>query len=338
VPLAPAIRRYLGVGNGSALGLIFFVHKHPQLISSWIAAREQAICAARGLHLEKGDPRIGQLLSLIERAIAFRRQDRMVYESFSSSAEIADDLEKIAAALVELRATGLVDGEARAFPLDALADHFDGVLRPEAFETYLSLLTELVPEKADALAATVAGPDEMSVEPAETVEDLTELLHEQYQWALDTDMSGPEAYKYVWYKSETAEEPRRGAREEVPEARDLGFDICGGAQALMADLLRQPPRLSIARFLLKHPAHRFLVARIQTLRALRYHTPMANIDAEDFVPIDLVRLMNVGIHGIDKTRDFLRRNLRGVLYHGAPTPDDIRAGWSGFWAYPEEPR
>jgi hypothetical protein len=65
---------------------------------------------------------------------------------------------------------------------------------------------------------------------------------------------------------------------------------------------------------------------------------MANIDAEGFVPIDLVRLMNVGIHGIDKTRDFLRRNLRGVLYHGAPTPDDIRAGWSGFWAYPEEPR
>ena len=36
--------------------------------------------------------------------------------------------------------------------------------------------------------------------------------------------------------------------------------------------------------------------------------------------IDLVRLMNVGVHGIDKTRDFLNRNLRGVLYHGAPTP------------------
>ncbi len=53
-----AIRRYLGVGNGSALGLIFFVHKHPQVIGSWIAAREEAIAAARGLRLEKGDGRI----------------------------------------------------------------------------------------------------------------------------------------------------------------------------------------------------------------------------------------------------------------------------------------
>ena len=37
-------------------------------------------------------------------------------------------------------------------------------------------------------------------------------------------------------------------------------------------------------------------------------------------------MMNVGIHGIDKTRDFLNRNLRGVLYHGAPLPDEIAAG------------
>ncbi len=55
------------------------------------------------------------------------------------------------------------------------------------------------------------------------------------------------------------------------------------------------------------------------------------------MPIDLVRLMNVGVHGIDKTRDFLNRNLRGVLYHGAPTPQDIRDGYTGTWFYPAEP-
>ena len=338
VALDPAIRRYLGVGNGSALGLIFFVHKHPQLIGNWLASREEAVALARSLKLAKTDPRIDLLLGLVKRAIAFRRQDRMVYETFASSAEIADDLDKIAGALAEWRETGLVGGEAPAFPLDALARRFEHTLRLEAFETYLSLLMELVPEEADALAACVAGPDELNVEPAGTAAELAELVREQYRWALATDMSGPEARKYVWYKSETAEEPRRGAREEIPEARDLGFDLCGGVQSLMADLEREAPALSIARFLLEYPAHRFLVARIQTLRQFPYHTPMANIDAEDFVPIDLVRLMNVGIHGIDKTRDFLRRNLRGVLYHGAPTPSDIRAGWSGFWAYPEEPR
>jgi hypothetical protein len=108
VPLDPAIRRYLGVGNGSALGLIFFVHKHPQLIGNWIAAREEAIARARGLRLEQGDARIDELLALVERAITFRRQDRMVYETFTSSAEVADNLEKVSVALVELRETGLV--------------------------------------------------------------------------------------------------------------------------------------------------------------------------------------------------------------------------------------
>ncbi|MCV0397185.1 MAG: hypothetical protein K5872_14590 [Rhizobiaceae bacterium] len=338
VPLDPAIRRYLGVGNGSALGLIFFVHRHPKLIGSWMSAREEAIARARGLELGKGDPRINTFIELVRRAITFRRQDRMHYETFASSVEVADDLEKVAAALVALRETGLVDGRREAFPLDALAKRFEQEIGLEALETFLSLLIELVPENADALAAGISGADEMTVAPAETCADLARLIRGQYGWALETDMSSPEAYRYIWYKSESAEEPRRGAREEVPDALDLGLDLCGGLQGLVEDLDRQEARLSVARFLMKHPEHRYLTARVQTLRDLTYHTPMANINAEDFTPIHLVRLMNAGIHGIDKTRDFLRRNLRGVLYHGAPTPDDIRAGREGVWAYPAEPR
>ena len=49
VKLAPELRRYIGVGNGSALGLIFFVHKHPRLIGALLSARETAIAKARGL-------------------------------------------------------------------------------------------------------------------------------------------------------------------------------------------------------------------------------------------------------------------------------------------------
>lgn len=337
VPLDPAIRRYLGVGNGSALGLIFFVHRHPRLIGSWIAAREQAVATARGLALNARDPRIATLLEHLERAITFRRQDRMVYETFASSAKIADDLERICAALADFRETGRIDGASPPFPIDALARRIEPLVEPEAFETFLSILVELVPEEADALSDAVSGDDEMRVEPAETVANLMALVREQYRWALDTDMSDPASHKYVWYKSETAEEPRRGAREEVPEARDLGLDICGGVQSLMADLEAAEPSLTVARFLMQHPAHRDLVARLQALRSLPFHTPEANINADGFVPIDLVRLMNVGIHGIDKTRDFLSRNLRGVLYHGAPTPAEIRAGVSGPWAYPAEP-
>ncbi len=41
VPLDPSLRRFIGVGNGSALGLIFFIHKHPRLIDALaVRARE----------------------------------------------------------------------------------------------------------------------------------------------------------------------------------------------------------------------------------------------------------------------------------------------------------
>ncbi len=339
VPLDPAIRRFLGVGNGSALGLIFFIQKHPRLIGSWLAAREEAIAKAAALPVGRADARVEKLLSLIKRAITFRREDRVVYESIASSTDIADDLETIATALAELNSTGLVAGQSETYPLHAIARHLEPRIRPEALETYYSLLLELVPETADELAATVNGADEVNVVPSQTVGELIKLIEAQYQWALDIDMSGPDAYKYIWYKSETAEEPRRGARDEAPEALDLGFDLCGGIQTLLAGLrAEKDDRLSVARFLMRHPGERYLVARIQALKDFAYHSPIANINAESFTPIDLVRLMNAGLHGVDKTRDFLRRNLRGVLYHGAPTPDEIRAGKEGVWAYPAEPR
>jgi hypothetical protein len=337
VPLDPSIRRFLGVGNGSALGLIFFVHRHPRLVDAWIGARETSIAKARGLRLERDDARIERLIGLVERTKTFRCQDRMVYEAFTSSAEIAADLEAVLEALLELRDRGTVGARSHAHPLDALVRHFEGKLKPESLETLLSLLIELVPEEADALFAAIHAPDELSVSPAETLASLSELIRTDYQWALQTDMSAPDAYHYVWYKSETAEEPRRGAREEMPEAQDLGLDICGDVQSLMADIARESQGMTVARFLLKYPKHRHPVARLQSLRGRQFHTPRANINADAFVPIDLVRLMNCGIHGVDKTRDFLNRNLRGVLYHGAPTPADIRSGRADAWFYPAEP-
>ncbi|WP_275568254.1 hypothetical protein [Psychromarinibacter sediminicola] len=338
VALDPALRRYLGVGNGSALGLIFFVQKHPRLVNSWISAREQAIAAACGLEPVPGDPRIADLVGLVRRASTFRAQDRMVYETFTSSAEVAADLRGLLPPLEELRDAGTVDGRAERFPFDALARRAEATMAPESYETFLSLLIELVPDTAQALSAEIGGADEISVDPAMTAAELAALIDAEYGWALEMDMSAPDAQDYIWYKSETAEEPRRGLRHEAPEARDLGLDLPGDIQRLRADLASAPADQPMAHFLLMHPAHRLMVARTQSLAGTRFHTPHANINAAGFVPIDIVRLMNVTFHGIDKTRDFLQRNLRGVLYHGAPTRDDIRAGRGDRWFYPEEPR
>lgn len=338
VPLSPDIRRYLGVGNGSALGLIFYVHRHPRLLNAWIGAREQLIAKARGLDVSPSDARLEQMIALVERAILFRKQDRMRYEAFAASADIAEDLESLLSLLVAYRDTGRVGDDRPTYPFDAIAARLEGDIRPESLETYFSLLIELVPDETVAEIENLSGRDEFTVQPAETIADVLATIESDYGWALEIDMQSPDAYAYIWYKSETAEEPRRGARNEAADALDLGLDICGMIQALKADIAAEPRELTVARFLMKYPQHRYMVARVQGLRGSQYHTPMANINAEDFLPIDLVRLMNVGFHGIDKTKDYLNRNLRGVLFHGAPTPDDLRAGHAGTWFYPAEPR
>lgn len=328
VPLALPIREYLGVGNGSALGLIFYVQKHARLIDSWLGTRERAIAAARALPAEEVDREA--LSALLDRAIGFRLEDRMVYEAFASSAEVARDLAAIVGALPGAFMTPL--------PLDHLYRTFHGSLCPEAFETLLSMMIEQIAERDIDLSANISGEDGYEVQAADTVSDLLDLVERDYDWALVIDMKAPGAKDYIWYKSETAEEPRRGRRAEVPDARDLGMDLPGDVQLLRDDLQASPPDQRIARFLLAHPEHRFTVARVQSLAGRHYHTPRANIHSADFVPIDLVRLMNVAIHGIDKTRDFLKRNLRGILFHGAPSRRRIAAGDGRDWFYPAEPR
>ncbi|MDF2372420.1 MAG: hypothetical protein P1V21_16675 [Rhizobiaceae bacterium] len=337
VALAPEIRRYIGVGNGSALGLIFFIQKHPRLINAWIESREKAIASACGLRLEAGDRRIAELITLVQRAIVFRRQDQMSYETFASSRIIADELEKLTPYLEELRVKGTIDGEVCDYPLDVLARKAEQDFEPEGYETFLSLIVELVAEEADEMTMQVEGVDELNVDARMKIAELKALITKDYAWALSIDAAAPDANAYVWYKSETAEEPRRGERTEIPHARDLGLDMPGDIQQLLHDIELEEPGLSTARFLLKYPQHRLMCARVQSLAGTHFHTPQANINAVDFVPIQLVRLMNSAIHGIDKTRDYLQRNLRGVLFHGAPTTSDIRAGRGASWFYPQEP-
>ncbi len=338
VKLSPDIRRFLGVGNGSALGLMLFFNNHPRLLNAWITAREEAIALAKALPVTAQDSRLAGLRALIQRLARFRAEDRMRYEGFAPSAQIAEELGQIDAELAKLEATGQVGGVPQRYPLAALADGLEGRLHPETIETFLSALIELVPEQADALMGDLVVSEELAVDPAMTCGALRDLLHAEHGWALEIDMSTPGAKRFVWYKSVTAEEPRRGPVEELPPGTfNLGLDIPSLCQALEAELAVRPAAQRVSRLLIESPDLRLMVSRIQGLRGLPYHTPHANIMGEDFKPAQVVRLLNAAFHGIDKTRDFLDRNLRGVLLHGAPTAADIEAGATGPWFHPAEP-
>lgn len=337
VELAPEIRRFLGVGNGSALGLILFVNNHPKLIDRFILARETALAHAKSLRVAPDGAEVTRLLALLDRAIRFREQDRMVYDALVPSAKVAAELGHVRELVSAFSATGKVADATPIYPLAAICDAAEATLLPETLETLHSLLIELVPDIADALSETLIVSEEMATEPQMKLGELRQILHDEYAWCFTMDLSTEASRRYIWYKSATAEEPRRGPREEVDQAFNLGLDLPRLVQELDVALSAQPANLSTARFLLSHPQFRSITARVQTLRGLQYHSPHMNIMDEDFIPIQMVRLLNVGLHGIDKTRDFLNRNLRGVLYHGAPLPEDLLTGSHADWPYPAEP-
>lgn len=334
--LAPEIERFLGVGNGSALGLNFFVNNHPKLMHAFLSAREKAIVAAKSLPARAET--FQRMLSLVDKAIVFRREDRMTYERFVDSQLIATELTKIRAGLQELCDTGTLDGVRHALPLAALSGKYEGKVHDEAHETLLGLMTHLVPSLCDALAEGFAVDEEYGCEPNMSLGHLRDLLRAEYGWAFKLDLASDDSRKYVWYKSATAEEPRRGAREELGDVHNLGLDLPRLIVTLDAELAARPSQMTIARFLTEKPELRSIAARVQTLSGYEYHSPHMNMMGEEFVPSDITRFINICIHGLDKPRDYLHRSLRGVIYQGAPTAEDLRNGAAPDWFLPAEPK
>jgi hypothetical protein len=338
VPMADDLARFLGIGNGSALGLMFFVHNHPRLIDRWLRAREQALAAAKLTEIGPDPAPLDLALRLVERAIVYRRQDRTDYDLLTPSGVIARDLEGIRGELALLRERVRAGTVPTTTPLIEFCEQLEGRYTPDAIETLNSLLVELVPDVADDLARTLVIDEELVGRPEMTVSRLREIIRCEYRWAFDLDLVSERSRRYIWYKSVNAEEPRRGPREEAPEAKSLGLDLPRLVVALDADLAGADPRMSVARFLLAHPRHRLIATRVQALAGLPYHSPHADIMSEDFVPAYITRMLNSAVHGIDKTRDAMGRVIRGVMMQGAPLPEELAAGTAEpHWFHPPEP-
>jgi len=220
---------------------------------------------------------------------------------------------------------------------DAIENEVNPAVHPEAHETLLGLYTELVPELCDRLAENLGVDEDYATEPDMSIGRLRELLHAEYAWAFRMELDSCASNRFVWYKSATAEEPRRGPRAEAGEVFNLGLDLPRLVRALDLEIATRPATQSVARLLLECPTLRFITARVQTLSGLRYHSPHMNMMGEELIPCDITRLINIGIHGLDKTRDYMQRALRGVIFQGAPTVDEIASGADRDWFWPAEP-
>jgi hypothetical protein len=338
--LDPSVRRFIGLGNSSGLGLVLFANNHPALLGRWLELRETCLAHARDARLAPDAPQVVRLQRLLRACIRFREQDRIEYGNFASSATVAQDLRVAAELLDEFRAEGTVGGVPTETPGAALSEALAERVHPESLEQLHGLLIDSDPAFVDEVNARHVTSEVIDVVPDATVGELRELLARDYGWCFDVDMEAEGARRYFWYKSIEAEEPRRGIRDGDVPGFDLAVDVPGEVQRLDEALAAYPASTTVGAFLALRPAHRAFVRRVHGLRDLRYHTPRMNTLGEEFVPAHIIRLLNSSIYGLDKTRDVKfshNRWVRGVMFHGAPTASEVSSGAAQEWTYPEEP-
>jgi hypothetical protein len=338
--LSPVLKRHLGLGNASGLGMVPFVIAHPKRIHAWVVMRELAIAHALGEAVAPDGPEVDRLIELVARCIAyFTLHDRTGRDMYAPSAVVRGDLARIAEALAAFREAGVMLGAQAMRPWQTLVAWARGELNRESVEVLHSLLIELYPERAFELSRLASAPGDYrsDVDPAMTLGALAGLIRANYGWALALDVATPEARHHFWYYSEENVEPRLGERGVDPgDDREAFVDVPGAVQALLAGLEAQPSQRTVAEFLLGHPEHRFMTERVQSLAELPYGEIRGHVSHRDFQACHLIRfaLSLLGMEDFDPRSSLW---VRGTFLQGAPIAQDLAAGFEGDWIYPLEP-
>lgn len=319
VRLRPDLRRGLGVGNSTGLGMAPFLVRHPVLLNNWMIAREEALARVRAQ--ETAD---AATLAGFHTALAAAVQNATDWQSAHPIQQTKlGDLRTGLARLENFVATEW--DTAAAHPWDTLWRWAQAHLPMEAQEALLAAMLEPHGNLIDGLGACMQADEEahFGIDGTMPVSDLRAILQEHYDWAIHTDYSDPAHCARFWYISEEKLEPRLGERlKEDGANRELPLDTGRQAAALWAALQDEADDTPVARLLLAHPEHRLITRRAQIAARHPFAEIRDNLIAADMLPIDLLRckLAFFGATRFDPRSD---RWVRISLFQDAPYPDDL---------------
>ena len=324
VKLDPDIRRRIGVGNSTGLGMAPFLINHPSLIHAWINARETALARVRAV-AATDQAGLSRFLTMIAKAA--KNADEWTTDSpyqHGKTQSLRDDLVRLDAFVRGIAAD--IDQ-----PWDNIYRWGETNLSLEGQEQLVSLLLEdhgpLIDDLAIGMAADEAA--HFRIDGSMRLSRLRQMMDTAYSWTNGIDYSQNDALARVWYVSEEKLEPRLGERFEEPiepyeQPLAPGRDAVRVMKAI--DQWIETPAKSgednVAVFLLKHPEHRHIVRRMQTVFALPYAEIQDNTISAEMQPIDLLRC-KLSFFGASKFDPRSDRWLRITMYQGAPFPDEL---------------
>lgn len=314
------IKRHIGVGNSTGLGMAPFLVSHPELLNNWMMVRETALARVRAVpQLPK--KQIARLEGLASRAA-----------QHLSEWKVPDPVHQQEIISLQRDWTDLT---AELRPLLSQAKPIDQLVRAsEMFglpcqELTLSLVLEPFGEMVDGLTECMGMAEPVPLDPRMEVADLRALIDRNFYWALPIDFTDTAECAQFWYVSEEKLEPRLGRRFEEPGGDlESPLDVARQVQALSFDLNDHTG--SLGSFLRAHPQHRSAVRRVQRLASHPYAEIRDNLIGEDCRPIDMLRC-KLAFFGASKFDPKSDRWTRITLAQGAPLFDELDARADDWW-------
>lgn len=323
------IKRYVGIGNATGLGMAPYLINHPLLISRWIEVRETALARV----IRDGEPdarRLSEFDTLARRAIRH-------LEEIETDNEDQNAINRRARTEMSRLLQWLADRTEPIHSWQELSRYAEENAGVEAQELLNTLLIELYPKLVEDLEDALCIREQYRLTPEMPLAKLRAVIKSTYAWALTADA---ECESTFWYRSEEKMEPRLGQREVDPGAdREMAIGVARSVRQCyeaICDYDSKMPEASVARFLFAHPRFRKIVRRVQTMATTYYGDIQANLLAIDVLPIHLLRC-KLSFFGVGKFDPKSRLWVRNTMFQGAPVVSDIGAPFADDWCFPVMP-
>ncbi|OKL36543.1 hypothetical protein BLL40_09985 [Domibacillus mangrovi] len=334
--LHPEIKRFIGTGNATGLGMVPFLINHPRLLHQWVYIREKALARVKNIHPTGKECK--RFMGLLNKSqIYFEQSPVLDVNVFVNPTQLAAECAKMKTLVKEYMENGTFESKAVEQPWIELTKIAKESASIDMQELLHSLLIEVHADHVVDLENGFNVDEVYELVPEMTIQTLQEIMKKQYSWALQYNFSDKRENHYFWYRSVEKEEPRMGICGEEPgEDRAMPLHIAKQVQELNDVLQGRSEDEMVAAFLLHHPECKGIVKRIQSLDGYEYGEVQCNLLSEDMLPIYLLRC-KLAFFGAERFDPKSNRWVRITLFQGAPLVEEIGTAFDDTWIFPQLP-
>jgi len=326
IKLSDDIARNLGIGNSTGLGMAPFIVNHPALLNQWIKAKEKALQSIRSiLQVKESEIKIFQsYLTTIQENIKYWKTDSDY--QIQKNNQLTKDLKVFQEYFSKVTSED--------FFWNIIYQWAEKNTKAECCEFIVSLMMEVYPDIVEPLSYEMSIDEDQyfDIDTSRSVEDVCNLIENQYTWLLDINFSQKDNIFNFWYYSKNKQEPRLSDRfSEEGSDLELPLAIARDIQELHRELKTMENSCDIGSYLLKNQQYRHVLRRIFICEKLPYSEIQDNTISKSLIPVDMLRL-KLSFFGATRFDPRSDRWVRITMYQGAPLMKEIKKS-NDTWSY-----